>query len=325
MRAFPLNHLLVAVALASVAPDAFAKWNDCVAHLPMTVDLGSVAIPANLANGDVIPGARASFIVSINCTVKAGEGNWSMSLSSGSFSPLPGLPDVFTATGLRAGVGFRIRDATGTPMLPIVYNGTLNTFEFGPLQQGGNIVQGTFELVKFGDAVTGTFGISTGLHVPNLEWANNGDGAASNLSFTYTIAGTAVPTCSVTTTDVAVSLPMVAVSAFNSVGATEGMTPFGILLDCASDAKPSIGFTDATLPSNQSNVLTLAPGSTAAGLGVQVLYQMQPLPFGSASYQSLGTRSGATRVAFEARYIRTARSVSPGTLKAVATFNLSYN
>ncbi|MEI5999717.1 fimbrial protein [Paraburkholderia bengalensis] len=330
MRTLPLNHLLAAVALAGVAPDAFAVWNDCTAHLPMTVDLGSVAIPANLASGDVIPGARASFTVSINCTVKAGEGNWAMSLSSGSFSPLPGLPDVFTATGLRAGVGFRIRDATGTPMLPIVYNGTLNTFQFGPLREGANIVQGTFELVKLSDAVTGTFGFSTGLHVPNLEWANNGDGPASTMSFSYTIAGTAVPTCSVTTTDVAVSLPMLAVSAFNSAGATAGTTPFGILLDCATDAKPSIRFADATLPSNQSNVLTLAPGSTAAGLGVQVLYQMQPLPFGSGdapvtNVTSLGTRSGPTRVAFEARYIQTAPSVSPGTLKAVATFNLSYN
>ncbi|MBP0592715.1 type 1 fimbrial protein [Paraburkholderia sp. LEh10] len=333
-----LKHLSIAVALATITTGAFAKWNDCTAPLPMNIDLPSVAIPAGLASGEVIPGARASFTVPINCTVDPGEGAWSMTLSSGSLSPLPGLPDVFTATGLRGAIGFRIRDARGTPMLPINYNGALDTFQFDPARQGANIVQGSFELVKLGDAVVGTFGFSTGLHVPNLEWANNGDEASSTLSFSYTITGTAVPTCSVTTVDVAVSLPMVSVSAFTNVGATAGTTPFGILLDCASDAEPSIGLTDATSPSNQSNVLTLAPGSTAAGLGVQVLYQMQPLPLGSASYvyagerdapatrvTSLGPRSGATSIALEARYIQTATSVSPGTLKAVATFNLSYN
>ncbi|MBP0592720.1 type 1 fimbrial protein [Paraburkholderia sp. LEh10] len=221
-------------------------------------------------------------------------------------------------------------------MTPINNAGSFNTFQFGTAQLGANIVQGSFELVKTSDAVVGTFGFSAMVHVQNQEWANNGAQASSTVSFKYTVTGTAVPTCSVTTTDVAVSLPMVSRSAFTGVGATAGTTPFGISLNCASNAKPSISLTDAAAPSNQSNVLTLSGDSTAGGLGVQVLYQMQPLPLGPVSYAysgsapvtnvtSLGTRSGDTSVAFTARYIQTAPSVNPGTVKAVATFNLSYN
>ncbi|MEI5999724.1 type 1 fimbrial protein [Paraburkholderia bengalensis] len=329
-----LKRLLLAVALASFATGACARYNDCTAPLPMSVNIPSVGIPANLSNGQAIPGARASFNIPINCTINPG-GVWWMTMFAGSFSLVAGYSDVYTAPGLGAGVGFRIRDGSGATMTPVSNSGTINTFQFGAAQLGANVVQGSFELVKTGDAVVGTFSFVTGVHIQNQEWANAGTQSASTLSFNYTITGTAVPTCSVTTTDITVSLPTVSVSAFKGVGATAGTTPFGLSLNCASNAKPSISLTDAAAPSNESNVLTLSAGSTAAGLGVQVLYQMQPLPLGPMSYvytggtpvtnvTALGTRSGAASVSFTARYIQTAPSVNPGTVNAVATFTMSY-
>jgi type 1 fimbria pilin len=306
-----LKRLFVFAVLTCVATGAFARYNDCSAPLPMTINIPSVGIPANLPNGQTIPGAQASFSIPINCTVNPG-GVWWDTAFSGSYSPVPGYVDVYTAPGMGAGVGFRMRNAACTVIAPVSNGGTINTFEFGAAQQGANTVQGSFELVKVGSAAAGSFGFSTALHVQNSEWANNGSQAGSMLMFSYTVTGTAVPTCSVTTS-------------------------FGISMTCDANARPSISLTDAAAPSNQSHVLTLSSGSTAAGVGIQLLYQMQPLPFGAAGYvytggnpsvtnsTSLGVRSGTTNVDFSARYVQTATSVNPGTVKAVATFNLSYN
>jgi type 1 fimbria pilin len=330
-----IKRLLAFFVLATVSSIAFARYNDCSAPMPMTINIPAVSIPDSLPLGQSIPGAQATFLIPINCTVNPG-GDWYMTLPSGTFSLVPGYSDVYTVAGMAAGVGFRMRNAAGAVMVPINYTG-LNTFDFGLARMGANSMQGTFELVKTGTAAVGSFGFMTEVHVPNQEWANGGAQSSSLVSFNYTVLANSVPTCTVTTPNVAVSLPAVSRTAFNGVGATAGTTPFGIALNCANNAKPSISLTDAATPSNQSNALTLSSGSTATGIGVQLLYQMQPLPFGPATYSYtngnpavtnltfLGTQSGATNIGFMARYVQTASSVNSGSVSAAATFTLVYN
>ncbi|MFM0201417.1 hypothetical protein PQR53_16275 [Paraburkholderia fungorum] len=108
-------------------------------------------------------------------------------------------------------------------------------------------------------------------------------------------------------------------------------------LQCDAHAKPAISLMDSATPSNQTNALTLSPGSSAAGLGIQLLYQMTPISFGPANYTyttsntpstsnvSLGTRTGTENVPLMARYIQTAAVLKPGTSRAAATFTMNYN
>jgi type 1 fimbria pilin len=157
------------------------------------------------------------------------------------------------------------------------------------------------------------------------------------INFKYTILNNSVPSCSVTTTSVAVSMPYTKVSAFQGVGTTAGATSFNLGLQCEANANPAVSFTDSASPSNSTNTLTLAPGSTASGMGVQLLYKGTPVMFGPASYAyttsstpttngvSLGTLSGVQTIAFQAQYIQTAASVTPGLARAVATFTMNYN
>ncbi|WP_181969832.1 fimbrial protein [Paraburkholderia sp. DHOC27] len=303
----------------------------------MSVNLPSVSVPANLAVGQTIPGATASFAIPVNCTVNPGA-DWYMTTSpTAAITLVAGFSDVYTTSGMGAGVGFRMRNAAGVVMAPISYAGATGTYDMGASKLGANVIQGTFELVKTGTVATGSFGFSDYAHVPSKEYANGGAASKSMLSFNYTVLNNSVASCSVTTTNVAVSMPYTNTSAFKGIGTTASATHFDLGLQCDPNAKPAVSFTDSASISNQTNTLTLAPGSTAAGVGVQLLYQNVPVTFGSASYSyttsstptttgvALGTLSGVQNIPFQARYIQTAASVTPGLVKAIATFTMNYN
>jgi type 1 fimbria pilin len=325
------------VTMAACMPGcAFAIYNDCTAALPLSVSIPAVSVPTSLPVGQPIPGATASFVIPINCTVST-SANWYMTaVSSGAINLVPGFSDVYTTAGIGGGIGFRIRSPSGEVMAPLSYAGAVGTFNMAPQQVGSNTVSGVFELVKTGAATAGTFGYSSYVHVPNKEYANGGTAAASTVSLGYTLLPATVASCSVTTTSVAVSLPTVSTSAFQAIGTHAGVTAFSIGLNCEANAKPSIYMTDSASPSNTTNQLSLAPGSTASGIAVQILYQQVPVSFAPAALAyttsntpttssfSIGNLSGTSIVQMQARYTKTQAVVTPGTVKAIATFTLTY-
>lgn len=331
-----LNKLLL-VGLTCTATCAFAALSDCSASLPLTINFPSVSVPANLADGQPIPGATAAFAIPVNCTVNPGA-DWYITASpAAAITLVPGYSDICTTTGMGAGVGFRMRSPSGAVMAPLTYNGVASTYDLGPSQKGANVLQGSFELVKTGTVTVGSFGFSDYAHIPSKEYANGGSAAASTINFKYTVLANSVASCSVTTTSVAVFMPTVSTSAFQGVGTTAGSKMFNLGLQCDTNAKPAISFTDSAAPSNQTNTLTLAAGSTATGIGVQILYLAAPVIFGPTAYSyttsntpasnsvSVGTRSGTQNVALYARYIQTASTVIAGSVAAVATFTMNYN
>jgi type 1 fimbria pilin len=326
--------LLVAAACASTC--AFAlPYSDCSGPLPLTVNLPSVSVPANLALGQTIPGAVASFAVPLTCTVNP-VADWYLAIDSGRVSLVSGFTDVYTVNGMSAGIGFRIRNTAGTALVPFSYNSG-SAVDIGPSQLGANVLRGTLELVKIGTPTTGSGQFNAYGTVNAKEYANAGNPSNSRINFSYTILNTSVPSCSVTTKDVAVSMPYLTTSALQGIGKTVGTTPLNLGLQCEPNANPSISFTDSANPSNQSNTLALAPGSTATGLGIQILYQTTPVVFGPAAYTyttsntptinslALGSMSGAQTVPLQARYIQTGSTVAPGMIRAVATFTMTYN
>jgi type 1 fimbria pilin len=326
--------LLLATACASTC--TFAAYSDCSGPLPLTVNLPAVSVPASLPVGQTIPGAKAAFAVPLTCTVNPGADWYLVVTPSGKITQVPGFSDVYTTNGMSAGVGFRIRNTAGAILVPFGYSSG-SAVDVGPSQNGPNVLQGIFELVKIGDTTPGSAGFGMFGTVPSREYANGGNAPRSTINFQYTILNSSVPSCSVTTKDVAVSMPYMKTTALQGVGATVGTTPLNLGLQCEANANPSISFTDSASPSNQTNTLTLAPGSTATGLGIQLLYQTAPVMFGPAAYMyttsnmpttnslALGSMSGAQTVPLQARYIQTSATVTPGLIRAVATFTMTYN
>lgn len=137
-------------------------------------------------------------------------------------------------------------------------------------------------------------------------------------------------TCQVPTSDFFVTLPDVTINDLTYPGPTVGRRDFTITLDCPSNIRPYISMTDAINPSNSSTILSLAPESTATRVGVVILRRTSggdrvtfgPDTMAPNSYRWRADTSG--KLGFTAMYMAIQKPVTPGTVKALATFTLSY-
>ena len=139
-----------------------------------------------------------------------------------------------------------------------------------------------------------------------------------------------------------VTLPTVGQAAFAAEGSSAGRgVAFHIGMNCDANVALHLTMTDAWAPSNYTNTLSLARGSpfpsgdaTARGVSVQVFYNGSSTPVsygpdssekGNTNQWKIGQSTTATSydIPFTASYVRTG-VVTPGTVKAHATFTFSY-
>lgn len=146
-----------------------------------------------------------------------------------------------------------------------------------------------------------------------------------------------IPTCAPTVADKIVNLGQATAQDFATVGSTAGTVSFNIDLVCSGGVPTTrttnlyVTLTDSTNPANISDTLELAPGSTASGVGVQILKSGTPIGYGPAS-SAVGntnqwfvatTANGNLSIPLTARYVRTG-TVNAGQADALATFTFSY-
>lgn len=174
---------------------------------------------------------------------------------------------------------------------------------------------------------------SDGKVVYNLNpWLAISDGADKLIASNLTVkAEVGFDGCSVTTPSVSADLPQVFPGSFATGYA--GSTPVVLSLACPHiSSKIYVTLTDASTPSNRSNILSLAPGSTAKGVGLQVLKDWVPISYGPDSpapgnpnqWFAKTSRAGAIDIPLTVRYVRTPGALSPGTVRGMATFTMSY-
>ncbi|AZC32229.1 Fimbrial protein [Pseudomonas chlororaphis subsp. piscium] len=137
-------------------------------------------------------------------------------------------------------------------------------------------------------------------------------------------------TCSINTPSIPVNLRDVSASQLQGAGTTAGDTPFTIGLTCPENIRLYTTLTDGSAPGNTSNQLSLAPGSTASGVQLRILQDGIARSFGPDSSAPgntnqwfVGMSNGAVQIPLTAQYISTG-AVTPGTVKGVATFTMSY-
>jgi type 1 fimbria pilin len=294
------------------------------------VNLGSIAVPTNAPIGSTIATTTASYD-----SIVGPQDTW-----CGTNVPITAS---FLMSGTKTGdlyetnipgIGIRISFWSntagyfGTPSSP-----TPLAYSWG-YSMGGYVHYDTTSLmVKVDLVVTGPI---TGSNTATLNYSVapwyqvTGDRntlAVSNLTVSAQLT---INTCSVTTSAIAVQLPTVFPGNFNTGSA--GATPFNISLNCVKGTNVNLTLTDASDVSNRSTMLSLSPDSTAAGVGLQILNGSVPIAFGPDSADigntnqwSVGAASGGTMsIPLTARYIRTAGPLTPGIVKGLATFTMSY-
>ncbi|WP_349606712.1 MULTISPECIES: fimbrial protein [Cupriavidus] len=140
-------------------------------------------------------------------------------------------------------------------------------------------------------------------------------------------------TCTVTNPVINVVMPAIKSNALGGINGTSAVQPFAINLDCPlAGPKVYVTLTDATTPGNTGSTLSLANGSTATGVGLQVLsgstvvsYGPDSAVAGNLNQWQAGTSAGtAMSIPLGVRYIQTASSMGAGLVKGAATFTISY-
>ncbi|ASV38831.1 hypothetical protein CI807_22350 [Pseudomonas sp. NS1(2017)] len=159
-----------------------------------------------------------------------------------------------------------------------------------------------------------------------------GEAMTAQLSLINNNASIVASTCEITNPNVNISMPIASTSDFHSVGSTFGRVPFTIGLNCSAAVKLNVTFTDSINRGNNSDILSLAPGSNAKGIGYRIRYNSSPVLYGpdssvagNVNQISVGavTGGGALSVPFTIEYVSTG-DVQAGSADAMATFTMSY-
>ncbi|WP_426394875.1 fimbrial protein [Ralstonia sp. R-29] len=336
----PIRMLIpgVAVTLGAMSLDAMAACTmtptggspssaPLVLHLPA---FDSGAFDPTVPNGQVLATRKVSLAAvggKMHCPGGIGQMSYrgTTGAAGGAFSTYP--------TSI-AGVGIRFKFTPPTSILgywPRSYNygGAVNT----SVSTGVSVV---VDLVKTGPITAG--GSITG-EVAGWFAQNDTSQLTSIVVDGAIIVQPKVPTCTVSTPSVQVPMGAISTRTFTGLGSSSGAQAFNIGLQCSggdpnTSTNAYVTLTDATNPTNTSQVLSLTPTSQASGVGVQILNGTTVLGYGPDSAAPGNTNQwyagniavGTSRftIPLSARYVQTGATVTPGTANAQATFTMSY-
>ncbi len=238
---------------------------------------------------------------------------------------VPGYTDVYRTS--LPGIGIRFEYTGGTNL----------GYRTAPRTEAVTFSSpGTYQLFRRAEIViTGPVTGGTLSSLPSMTLTYSGPCLTPARTTTMTLAANSVVTaltCSVTTPNIAVTLPPVPSINLRPSGTTAGDTNFAIGLNCANGGSSSVHvtLTDLADNSNRTSRLTLNSASTAKGVALEILRNGSLVSFGPDSavagtqnQLTIGSASGLTSIPMSVRYVSTGLVV-PGTVRAAATFTMSY-
>lgn len=309
-----------------------------------TLNAGYLSVPRNASVGQVITTLQPEPFT-MTCYFDTRSPQVTSGTLSAKFktnqAPVAGMADVY-ATGIAGlGVRYTVKSAECTEQSVTITNqlGVLTCARSGAINASIPIASTiTAQFVVTGPIAAGALALTTVPSVP-LSYVTSvepGTDWAQTPVYTGSASGTVrQQSCSVQNSAIPVTLPTVSTRSLASgAGATAGSQEFSLDLSCAAGAQVSITFTDATNPSNTTSVLGLASGSTATGVGIElrrandmkISYGPDSAAPGTTNQWLVGAApNGALTIPLSARYVRTTGMLAAGTVKALATFTMSYN
>jgi type 1 fimbria pilin len=251
---------------------------------------------------------------------------------------VPGFRDVYPTNIGGVGVRYTVSNGAGTSCrgMPATISGSLKvTCHQLHSPRSARINYHLDVAAQF--VKTGPFNSGALATIPSVTanlTRNNQSGTVVLGTYFTGASGSFINTaCSVRQPAIQVPMPVATRRQLGSVGATSGATPFAIALDCDPGVRVAMTMTDATTPSNRSCTLSLAPDSTARGVGYQIIFGGQTICFGPDSptagttnqfvASDTPTSGGPLSVPFQVRYVRTG-DLNAGSANALATFTMSY-
>lgn len=180
------------------------------------------------------------------------------------------------------------------------------------------------ELVKISDDITS--GTLSSVNLLELTFSNTiykaniGEVNLVNTSIIY-------PSCNLDTKTIQVDLGSKNKLDFDKVGSYSESNKFNIVLNCNQGTNIQFKITPGAAGGfdNENGVLNQDESSTSKGYGVQILKDSNPLIFGQEMSAGKSDESGRVEIPLNARLYKLSEFVSPGIVKASATFTITYN
>jgi type 1 fimbria pilin len=330
------------MSLFSVSANAWDQPHDncSTAELPTRLGFQAKSWSA-LPIGSVIPGSDNSTSLHIQCSSKSdadtgceGGGGWSLAGRGFSINATQ-FANTYTYAGLNDGIGFQFLGSDGTPV-PILYQGATAVFIISPDTpvDGLQAVTLRYRLIKIkpvvAEGTTMTPNFSVGCQ--HAEWANNNE-TSSYISYGANITRV-TSTCVPVVSNTSVILPAVSRTSFNGVGSVARRTAFNLGFQCDPNAHAVVALTDGSTPGTTGSVVTLNTGSTAKGIGVQLLSDGVPIEMTpnelfsvGGTHLTLDSEPGASQVInlpLAVEYVQSAAPITSGTVEASVLVNIAY-
>lgn len=326
-----LGSLLVSMYV--ISPMALAANIGCPStpDTPGVASLASIAVSSTLPIGSNIPGTEKTFSFTGNCNTTAGRnvpvGTALIACYYGSGSEISGMPGVYT-TGVN-GIGITLINQLGqritgagagcdtrnTRLTTLASDRTFSTsMTLALVKTSENMTSGT--LVR-AQTVFGLGWYSTGYGIGSTT--NSSVGYSGNVNYKGV-------TCSVGNGSIDVHLGKVPVSQFGGSGTTAGEKVFNLPVSCNDSVNVAMQMNAPSYISASNGIIAInSSGNSASGVGVQVLYNNNPVVFGQFFNVGSIPSAGATlNIPLTARYYQSESTVVPGIANASATVTMSY-
>ena len=310
----------VAILLLLTCVKAFAQTSCTRAagasELAWNINVGNIVVQRDAPVGTVLldrdlTSAQYNRAL-LSCT---GTGNGQSSAITRT-TAVPGMPGYY-ATNV-AGVGVRVDYPTGLADRQFTNPATRWAFTTGFYIPGPF----RFRLVKTGPITSGT--LTTG-RLFNWTAPLTGGGTLSVGRGDITGGGVTQIACQPVSTAFTVPMNRTTTMDIHRVGTTAGETSFFIAMMCDAGTRLSVALDGTRVGPPENGTVALTPASTARGVGLQLLYNSNPVPLGQTFSAGITSTGGREQVNFRARYIQTGPIAQAGSANATVSYTFTYN
>ncbi|MGM3273878.1 fimbrial protein [Ralstonia sp. 24A2] len=315
--------ILLLMTCTKVAAQASCTRAPGRSELVWNINIGNIVVQRDAPVGTVLldrdlTSAQYNLTL-LNCT---GTGN-----GQNSFMALPNARAVTGMAGyyntsmsqfLNSGVAVRVDYPTGLADRQFTNPATL--WQFSP----NYFIPGPFRirLVKTGPITSGT-------PTPTqwFRWTvpQTGGGTLSVAQGNLTGGSITQVACQPVSTAFNIPMNRTTTMDFHGVGTTAGETPFFIAMMCDAGTRLSVALDGTRVGAPENGTVALTPASTARGVGLQLLYNSNPVTLGQTFSAGITSTGGREQVDFRARYIQTGPIAQAGSANATVSYTFTYN
>lgn len=187
--------------------------------------------------------------------------------------------------------------------------------------------QASFKITYYKTAAQTGSGIVTGKPVAAFVLKNNAQRVNPEVAVNMTSFNVTTLACTVNNSAISVPMGTITKSSFSGPGTWPGDSntkSFNIPLMCNANAKINLRIDGSVQNANQGLLNINTTSNAAKGVGIQLLYQDNPLVIGKNISVGTTSRNGDYNIALKSRYFQTASTITGGEANASATFTIIY-